>query len=189
MACADCAGRPPVNGAGRERMSPELSPCQLLADWLANPSHGKGSLTPYLRAAYGGSGWSGQRTWRRVCARLWTRSCPCWRSGKTATAGMEPAVWPASTTGEIQVFSRRLHNVIRAIPWTRRAEYVAVIWGWLTWLAAHIDHSVLVSINFVGWLNWTGPERLLDRSRALCRADSLSGSPRPIRSASGQVAC
>ena len=35
-------------------MSPELSPCQLLADWLANPSHGKGSLTLYLLAAYGG---------------------------------------------------------------------------------------------------------------------------------------
>ena len=30
---------------------------------------------------------------------------PCWRSGKTATAGIEPAVWPASDTGEIQVFS------------------------------------------------------------------------------------
>jgi hypothetical protein len=35
-------------------MSPVLSPCQLLADWLANPSHGKGSLTLYLWAAYGG---------------------------------------------------------------------------------------------------------------------------------------
>ena len=127
MACADpcwaATGERRRTGVNEPRTEPMPAPRRLAGQPVAR----QGVPHLYLWAHMAGSGWSGQRTWRRVCARRWTRSCPCWRSGKTATAGIEPAVWPASVTGETQIFSRRLHNVIRAIPWTRGTLNTRVI--------------------------------------------------------------
>ncbi len=51
----------------------------------------RGPSRSTCRPSMAGSGWSGLLTSRPVCARRWTRSCPCRTSGKTATTRIKPA--------------------------------------------------------------------------------------------------